>query len=85
VDLDTLSRQVQVGFQSLHIELAEVKRTAELARDQAVQTNGRVTMLEQWRSYMDGVKAGAGGLWQYAIAAAGFALVIVNLYVALTQ
>lgn len=85
MDLDTLSDRMQIGFQSVHLELAEVKRTAEEARDQALDTNGRVTKLEAWRTYLDGVRDGAGGLWQYAIAITGFALVIVNLYVALTR
>lgn len=85
MDLETLAERMEIGFQSVHIEIAEVKRTAEAARDQAFATNGRVSQLERWRSYMDGVKAGAGGLWQYAVGAIGVAMVVVNLYVALTR
>lgn len=85
MDNETLAERMAIGFQSMHVELAEVKRTAEEARDQARATNGRVTILERWKDYTDGVKAGAGGLWQYAIAATGFALVLVNLYQAFSK
>lgn len=84
MDLEDLAVRMQTGFASLHLELAEVKHTAEQARDQAVETNGRVTKLEMWRVYLDGVRHGAGGLWQYAIAVTGFALVLVQLYVLLS-
>ena len=82
---DELSEQMHAGFTSLHIELAEVKRTAESARDQAIATNGRVTVLERWKWYMDGVKAGAGGLWQYAVAILGVAATILAIVTTLTR
>lgn len=94
MDLDGLRDEMRAGFAGLRVELltartslereiASVKSTAEETRDQARATNGRVTKLEIWRSYIEGVKAGAGGLWQYAIAAVGVALVFVNLWIAL--
>ena len=76
MDLETLAQRMEIGFQSLHVELAEVKR-------QAIVTNGRITTIERWKSYMDGVQAGAGGLWQYAVAVFGIAGMVVGIVVSL--
>lgn len=38
---------------------------------QVSTTNGSVRELQRWRSYMEGVKAGAGGSWHVFIGATG--------------
>lgn len=49
----------------------EVLARLERIENQARQTNGRVGKLEQWRAYMDGMRAGVGGLWHIVIATIG--------------
>lgn len=85
MDLEQLAHRLEMGLADLKSEVAGLRHTVEEVRVQTTTTNGRVTVLEKWKVYTDGVKAGAGGLWQYAVAAAGFALVIVNLWVALSR
>ena len=38
---------------------------------QVTTTNGNVRELQRWRSYMEGVKAGAGGSWGIFVGAVG--------------
>lgn len=38
---------------------------------QVTATNGSVRDLQKWRSYMEGLKAGAGGSWHLLIGASG--------------
>lgn len=81
MDNETLAERMAIGFQSVHLQLAEVKRTAEEARDQARTTNGRVTKLEEWRVYLDGMSAGAG-LWKYVVA---LGVTAFNVWIALSR
>jgi hypothetical protein len=52
---------------------------------QVKTTNGRVTNLEMWRRYLDGVKAGAGGSWSFLIAGVGALVGISGVVVAIVS
>lgn len=69
MEIEELAARMEAGFQSVHSEVTAVRLVAEEARDQSRVTNGRVSKLETWKAYMDGVKSGADGLWHIALAA----------------
>ena len=85
MDLETLAHRMEEGFASMHSELSVVKHTVEEVRIQATATNGRVTKLEMAKAYAEGVKAGAGGLWQYGIGLLGAAGIVLGIVTALTR
>ena len=47
------------------------------------KTNGRVTMLEQWRSFRDGVEAGNGQSWRVLVAGSAIVGSIVGVVISI--
>lgn len=47
------------------------------------KTNGRVTMLEQWRSFRDGVEAGSGQSWRVLVAGSAIVGSIVGVVISI--
>ena len=56
---DILSRlgRVEGELTAVRVEVSEVKTTGEATHEQACKTNGRVTKLEQAKSYAAGAQA----------------------------
>jgi hypothetical protein len=64
MNLEQLAQEMATGFEEIRKRMMNFEEQQKLA-------NKRTTELEKWRSYLTGVRDGAGGLWHIVLGALG--------------